>query len=285
MLAVSTRRKKNNRRYRWERLGFILLLLLVIYLLLNSSWFTIEKVRVEGNKNLTAKEILEAAKVPLGENIFRANLETVAQRVAALPQIAEARVYRRLPHTVLIHVRERELVALMPGPDGFYGLDLSGHCIGRYPVDLPFPVLTGIGEAPPPGQVISHPGFAILEKWLGALKRAALLGKIAEMHMASEDTVDAYTTEGVKLYLGGPEQIAEKIDLLIRLLPVLEGGGVEYVNLEVASRPVVRFKGGDRRSAYTQSQPAPGGLVPGTNRGRANAADPGNSSVGAYPAH
>ncbi|ACX52654.1 Polypeptide-transport-associated domain protein FtsQ-type [Ammonifex degensii KC4] len=285
MLSVSSRARK--RRYGWwERISLLLLLLLGIYLLLNSSLFSIKEVRVAGNKKVATKEILEAAHLRQGENIFKVNLEEVAQRVATLPQIAEAQVKRLLPHTVLIEVKERELVALLPGKDGFYGVDLTGHCLGRYSVDLPFPVLTGVGEAPPPGKQISDAGFFLLKGLLAALKQAGLLEKIGEIHLnISDRTIEAYTTEGVKIYLGTPAEVKEKVDILARLLPMLKAGEVEYVDLQVASRPVVRFKGGDRQSAHTSPKPTLGRLDPGTDRGRANAPGPGDIPYGSHPAH
>ncbi|RDV82907.1 cell division protein FtsQ/DivIB [Ammonifex thiophilus] len=285
MLSVSSRARK--RRYGWwERISLLLLLLAGIYLLLSSSLFSIKEVRVAGNKNVTAKEILEAAQLRQGENIFKVNLGEVARRVAALPQIAEARVKRLLPHTVLIEVKEREPVALVPGKDGFYGVDLTGHCLGRYSVNLPFPVLTGVGEAPPPGKQISSSGFFLSRELLAALKQAGLLGKIGEIHVNVPDrTIEAYTIEGVKIYLGAPTEVREKVDILARLLPMLKAGEVEYADLQVVNRPVVRFKGGDRQSAHTSPKPTLGRLDPGANRGCADALGAGNSPYGSHPAH
>ncbi|HIE13586.1 MAG TPA: FtsQ-type POTRA domain-containing protein [Desulfotomaculum sp.] len=223
-----------------ERICILLLLLVAGFVLLNSPVFAISEVTVAGNEAVAAKEIICTAKIPLGDNIFRVSLKDAAARVEAIPAIKEARLRRHLPGRVAIQVTERKAAALVSGADGLYGLDDTGVCIGKFRASAPLPVVTGAGKAPNPGQRLSTKGFATAVAVLTALDES-LISQLSEIHVTPHQTVEAYTADGIKLYFGRPERVAEKGAAVQRILGALGDRRVEYIDLKVANRPVVRF--------------------------------------------
>ncbi|MEW6771383.1 MAG: FtsQ-type POTRA domain-containing protein [Bacillota bacterium] len=259
-----------------ERVCIVLLLLCTGIVLLNSPFFSIRRVVVEGNKLLTAKEITNAAGIPLGANIFRVNLREASARVETIPAVKEARLSRRLPGEVVVRVIEREAIALVSGGDGFYGFDEAGVCIGRLPAASALPVVTGVGRAPPVGERLSTRSFKTAAAVLQAFD-GRLISFLAEVHVTPAGTVEVYTATGVKIYLGRPEKLSEKGLLLSRILETVGSREVLYIDLKVAERPVVRFAGKqEEEDAGKLSDVAGGGALLRTADRATDPSVPGN---------
>ncbi|MEW6171459.1 MAG: FtsQ-type POTRA domain-containing protein [Bacillota bacterium] len=223
-----------------ESICIILLLLVAGFVLLNSPLFAIREVVVEGNKKLAAKQITGAAGIPIGDNIFRTNLREAAERVRTIPAVKAVEVKRLLPGRVLIKLTEREAVALIYGKGGLYGLDDTGVCIGRLQAASALPVVTGAGTAPQPGEELKTEGFRTAVIVLKSLSRT-LIPCLAEVHVTPIKTVEAYTTDGVKICLGLPEDLPEKDKILCSILKTVGNRKILYIDLNVAKRPVVKF--------------------------------------------
>lgn len=257
-----------------ERICITLVLLAAGFGLLNSPIFAISEVTVAGNKTITAKEITRTAGIPLGENIFRVNLKDAAARVEAVPVVKEARLERHLPGRVAVRVTERKALALVSGADGFYGLDETGVCIGKFPASFLLPVVTGVGTAPSPGKKLSTEGFSTAVAALTALDES-LTSHLSEIHVTPYQVVEAYTADGIKVYFGRPERLVDKGAALQRILNTVGNRKVEYIDLKVADRPVVKFAGVEARdSADDPLHTTDGGAFSGTD---------GRGSVPALP--
>jgi cell division protein FtsQ len=74
--------------------------------------FEVAEVLVTGRHHTEPAALLEALRVTRGDPLFRLDPEAARRRIEALPWIAEARVERRLPDTLLVHVVERRPMAL-----------------------------------------------------------------------------------------------------------------------------------------------------------------------------
>jgi cell division protein FtsQ len=121
-------------------------------------------------------------------------------------------------------------------------LDETGVCIGRLDASSPLPVVTGAGIAPKPGGVLKTDGFNTAVSVLKSLDKN-LMPQLAEVHVTPFKTVEAYTTEGIKIYLGRPEALTEKDRTLCGILKTLGDRKVVYIDLSAAGRPVVKFVG------------------------------------------
>jgi cell division protein FtsQ len=75
--------------------------------------FAIEQVEVTGNEQLTNAQVLRAAGLAVGQNVFTVGPEQARANLLREPWIEAANVRRRLPGRFSIEVRERHAVALL----------------------------------------------------------------------------------------------------------------------------------------------------------------------------
>jgi cell division septal protein FtsQ len=104
------------------------------------SYFQIRHVEVSGQRYLPPREILSLLSVDTTISIWT-DLDSLEARLTAHPEIRAARLERRLPGTLEVHVTENLPVAFVPVARGLGVLDESGATLpidpSRVDVDLP----------------------------------------------------------------------------------------------------------------------------------------------------
>lgn len=107
-------------RFFWVGTLIFVFLVFAIYFLFFSDFFQIEKIIVRGNKKVPEKEITEIVEEGfkskktffLAENILLVNLNEIKENILnSLPQVAEVKMNRKLPHTLIFSILERKGVA------------------------------------------------------------------------------------------------------------------------------------------------------------------------------
>ncbi len=112
--------KERKRKARKVKLYAALILFAVIAFVVLSLtvFFNIKEFRVQGNKTYSTAQILAAAGVEKGDNLFRLNKFKIAEKLSEeLPYIGSVEIYRKLPYTLCIDVQETKarLVAYYGG--------------------------------------------------------------------------------------------------------------------------------------------------------------------------
>lgn len=112
-----------------------------------SEYFKLKTCQITGNKRLSEKDILKAAGLTLGQNIFATDTVSAQKRLLENPWIQESQVARRLPEKVIIRVTERKARALV-NLDVLYLVDDTGKVFKRWVRGdpIPSPVITGISR-------------------------------------------------------------------------------------------------------------------------------------------
>jgi len=80
-------------------------------LFFENSDFQLKTIELQTDGTLQREQVLKAADLREGENIFNVNLAQVQERIQQLPQTDEVQVMRKLPGQIDIHVVERKPVA------------------------------------------------------------------------------------------------------------------------------------------------------------------------------
>lgn len=149
-------RKTQRGRRRRGRFGFlyaVLSFLLVAAALLVGSvvFFRANTISVEGNARYTAAEIVEAAGVEPGQNLFRVNRPRTYQRIlAALPYIRDVSIRRDLPDRLVITVTETRAVVSLSCAEGHFLLDPRGKVVEQVAAPpAALPEVTGLTPLPP----------------------------------------------------------------------------------------------------------------------------------------
>src|SRR5689334_24062251 len=109
------------------------------------AFFRIRKVEIRGARYLSSSEIISRIKVDTLASLWD-DLEPYRERVIHHPQVADARISRRLPGTLVVSIRENPPVALIQTSTGLLPYDSLGKQLpidpARTSLDLPI-VATG----------------------------------------------------------------------------------------------------------------------------------------------
>ncbi len=140
------------------------------------DFFRIQRVEIIGLRHLPPEEILARLQVDTFASVWQ-RLEPLARRLRAHPDLEDADVSRRLPGTLVVAVRERAPVALVPAPNGMQVYDRRG-------VALPLDPSRASIDAP----VIATPDTLILALLDEVrLQEPALFARISEVRRAGNE--------------------------------------------------------------------------------------------------
>lgn len=139
-------RKTHRGRRSRGRFGFLYVMLsflLIASALIAGSvvFFRANTITIEGNERYTAEEILSAAQVEQGENLFRINRPLAYQRILkTLPYIRTVNIRRVFPDELSIVVTETRAVVSLSCGEGHFLLDARGKVLEQVsapPTSLP----------------------------------------------------------------------------------------------------------------------------------------------------
>jgi cell division protein FtsQ len=112
-----------------------------------AEYFAVTEIHVSGNARLSESEVVRAAGIERGVNIFRVDVDEICRNLEKEPWVLDARAERELPRGLAISIVERKLeaLALFEVP---YLVDDSGVLFKRWaPGDpMPAPVISGLSR-------------------------------------------------------------------------------------------------------------------------------------------
>jgi len=206
-------------RLRWGvRLCLLALAAEMCYALLTSPRFAIRTVELRGDENV-CRELAERVQLPPGTNYFRAPTERLAQMLAGFPSVRAVRVTRDFPSRLVVTVQRREPMAVIRDGERALLVDAQGviytirNEMGWGLPELVAPHLN-LREA---GAREAKAEAAALAAVLNALAPHPQLG-VTQLRLESNGEVTAMLESGAEVKLGGREQLAEKVNLLVAVL-------------------------------------------------------------------
>jgi Cell division septal protein len=240
--------RRPGRKTPTRTLTLLLLALAVIitaFLFINSTYFAVGAVVVDGNRYITQEEIYSIAGIPSEINIFRLNTGTIKNRLLHDLRIEGAEVTRQFPTTIAITVRERQPLAWVACSYGFVQLDKQGTVLAAVKsikkVDVP--IITGVRL----GNVyIGDTVDALTVKnvlaYLANMDESAI-AQLSEVNIRPAGDLVVYTIQAVTIRLGAPDRLADKAKLTGDILQEIgdKKSLIEYIDLNYAS-PYIKFK-------------------------------------------
>ncbi len=236
-----TRRRflRRVRARRWRLLRRILLVVLVLALVATGVWFvffsattSVTGGTVSGVSVLSEREVLRAARVPVGVPVATADLDAVQARVEQLAPVREAEVSRAWPDRISIRVTERTAVVAVEREGAWRGVDEQGVVFRDYaeqPPDLPVVQMSA---------TTSVEALAEAAQVVGALP-GAILGRVESLEVGSIDRIELTLRGGVTVNWGSAEQAEEKARVLQVLLDQ-KGPQSSVYDVTAPGRPTVR---------------------------------------------
>ncbi|HEY8496054.1 MAG TPA: FtsQ-type POTRA domain-containing protein [Limnochordales bacterium] len=212
------------------RVGAALLALLGVvglYAFLQSPYFAITEVRVEGAATIDPASLIERAQIRIGDNVLHVDLHAVASRLASHPRIQHAAVVRRLPGALLISVTEYEPVAVLELEEERVGVAADGTRIPLVPgEEEQLPAVAGVPEEMLP-----------LALRASALLPAAVRREMAAIGFDDEAGLWLVTRSGTRILVGDEADLERKLAIVTELV---QAGRWRLIDVRYPRSPVVR---------------------------------------------
>lgn len=231
---------------------FLIIIIICIYLFLQSQFFYVKNITVTGNENVSPQLILELSQLTTGKNIFTVN-GTMAQRSVQIhPMILKAEIKRHLPDTLEINVKERKVWAVVPYENYYMLLDRNGVYMDKvnYLKNNQYPIITFEDIKTPLtlGQTINKEGIEqVVSIWDKMDEKTR--NQISEFHYEnSKNEIIIYTIQGTEIRFGNLDRIDEKTaffeQIFIMEKEIQEQGReiLVYVDMRFAGQPVVQTR-------------------------------------------
>ncbi len=159
--------------------------------------FSLQEVVVEGNHHLGRERIEEILGVHRGDNLISLDVGALGRRLRATGWIEGVSIHRRLPHGLVVKVRERRPVALARLRGETYLVDERGVLFRKVgPKERwPLPLITGLGPRSVKGMRLTSDALEVVKLLRLSKRRPSTLGigNIREIRWSDDGGFLVYT--------------------------------------------------------------------------------------------
>ncbi len=110
-------------------LSILILIIVAITLFLLSPIFSISRIEVKGNTQISSDEIISLSRIEKGMNLFSVNKKHVITNVKENSYIDDVKISRKWPTTLQITVQERNVELLLEYGSSYAYLDKNGYIL------------------------------------------------------------------------------------------------------------------------------------------------------------
>lgn len=198
----------------------------------------VAEVRVVGAETLSANDVLSASGLHGGERILWTQMTAIMRRIERVPGVAEARVERSFPDTVVIHVDERRALATL---DRRPALAADGEGVVFAYGGPRLPVLVGWRGKARPGARLDAASRVVLRgiaSFPGELLRRT-------QRVDGGPTLEVTLDDGTEVRFGPPKDIGAKARAALAVLSsaVERKTQLAYIDVRAPSAPATRPRG------------------------------------------
>lgn len=207
--------------------------------------FQVTDIEVSGNSAFPTEKIVQLSGVQLGQNMFAVTKSQVEKGLAQEPMVAVEKIERKWPSVIVIHVRERSVLAavqydgqyLLIAEDGMV-LEMSAQAQGAFPV-------VGLGvTGAQKGAALTGPStyqMRVLKEVAQRATGSAVSDKLTSLDMTDPTMMYLTTSIGAKIRLGNDDDLEQKFAWIDSILPRLEQEGKRYGTLDVSGTSGASF--------------------------------------------
>lgn len=206
-IKAAQKKTRKNSKLPWLAWLVAVVVIALWWSLYQSRWFITETVTIQGVSRLTVEQVGAVAGAPLNEPLISQDVDGIAERLNALPEIKSALVERGWPKTLLITITERIPIAVAATAGGFNLIDDEGKN-------------AGLVAAPPAGLLViaANPDSPAM---LSAIQVVAALPaewQVVGLAATSQDNVVANLASGAVVTFGSGENAKRKVEVASALL-------------------------------------------------------------------
>lgn len=241
-IKKSKNKKKKSKKKIFVFLSSIALIGIVVIFALTAPIFNITNIQIEGNEKIEAQAILSLSGLKKGENIFRFN-NSVIQNIKENSYIESVEVKRKLPGTVLISIKERDIKYQINLINSYTYIDKNGYILENSTIKKEVPVIVGLSIKE--DEMLSKERLKTedLEKLnktskiMEAAKAINIENIITEINTENENEYIIYIeSKSKKIYIGDTTNLTNKMLYVQRILENEEGkSGSAFVNGDIRS--------------------------------------------------
>jgi hypothetical protein len=256
---VRERRRSVNLQRGRRRGGLIvafvaLLVVMALFLWLrSSSVFAVRQVFAPALQHVSTEQVREAAAGASGVSLLRVSTRQVEQKLAALPYVRSAKVYRHFPNALEVSVQEYHASARVQASDGSLWLvaddgkilsaagDAAQSDTGKLPLVVPASSFAARAGSHLPTVIAKALGVTTL---LGAADVSKSLPTVAKITVSAGGQVVVVFQGGAELRLGDPVELKDKLMVSIGIIEqyLRDGKQLLYADVSVPSRAVAKPK-------------------------------------------
>lgn len=232
-------RKQQNPLF--NRLVFLLVVLIITVIVLQGTVFRLKYVSVLGNHTKTDTQVIQASGLVEGMNIFTISEDAVREAVESDHTLSFVRMQKAYPDTIYLYVSERVAAATLQYLGFQYTLDAQGIVLSesdQYDIPEGALVITGLQvTSARVGNVVSvkdSTRLAAYQAIMAELEQQLFRDQVSEVNLSTTDSLYLVTVDGLTVRLGSQDHMRAKIGALRTDLGYLRQTGMRGGTLDVS---------------------------------------------------
>lgn len=223
---IRRKRRKMKMKRRLTVFVFLFLCAAVILTVLKAPFFNIKSIECVGQEKLSREEILKAADIDTGTNVFSVNIESIKRKVAAIPAVSDSNVRRIFPNKIKIWVRECKEAGYISLNGQIAVVDPNGKIIKIVPDDeetksVMAEILGIEAVTDKPGNIISAEEDIVaieLYECMGTLDKLGMLDKVSLIDLSDASDLKIGYDNRLEIYLGRYENLEYKLTFVSKVI-------------------------------------------------------------------
>lgn len=246
MPSLYSTRHSQPRKRRWhviQSLFFIFVFSLAIFFFLQSAFFQVKQIEIQGNKQLRGEQILAMSGISKGVNIFKANLRQAQDKIALQPIVKKVEISRSFPSTIVISMTERQPIGFVANQGHFVVVSEDGYYLARADnlSSLNLPIITGVRiDSSGPGQRIGDQRLQAALDYLLAMP-LDMRATVSEVNVTDLNNIRVFTMDKAEVRFGDTGRINDKINLYREVISQQYSGPIQYIDISYRGNPVVKL--------------------------------------------
>ena len=238
-------KKKKRKKSSKKIITFVsccLLIAIVIIFALTTPIFNISNIEVNGNSKISTDTIISISGLKKGQNIFKFNNSTI-QNIKENNYIDEVQIKRKLPGTIIISVKEREIKYQIKLLNSYAYIDKNGYILEVSTVKKEVPIIVGFNIEE--NELINKNRLEVedleeLNKILKVLDSAKTINIdsiITEINIENKDNYYLYIeSQNKKIYIGDTSNLTKKMLYIKKILEEeSDKSGTIFTNGDISS--------------------------------------------------
>ena len=207
----------------------------------------VSRITVEGNTRMSRSEVLSRLAGLEGSHMLTVDLEQWRQRLRAAPWVADARLRRVFPRTVMVVIAEREPMGIGRLNDRLMLVDPAGTIIDEFGPNyatLDLPIIDGLASGGP--NLVDGERAMLASRVIAGLQQQPELARlVSQIDVSDARDAAVLLKNDTAILKVGHEKFAERLQSYLELAPALRErvDGIDYVDLRFDERVYVRPRG------------------------------------------